>query len=92
VPRLEQRGGVLAVENAVPIPTKNTASIELIGTTEGVTTANSEALELRVDGEPWHEPKIKLSTGGDCAVFALDYAGDGDGTGTGAVIAAYGKR
>jgi hypothetical protein len=48
----------MLVENAVPVPTEDTACIELIGVAERATTTEPEALEAWVDDEAgcrtWH--------------------------------------
>jgi hypothetical protein len=46
-----ERGGVGLAANAAADPVKDTASIELIGATEGVITAEAEALEARAESE-----------------------------------------
>ena len=49
-------GLVLLTANAAPVPAKNTASIELVGTTEKAATAKPEALKPWADGKVWHWP------------------------------------
>jgi hypothetical protein len=48
-----ESGRVAMAVNAAPAPAENTASIELIGTTEGAATAKPEALEPRAEGMAW---------------------------------------
>src|SRR5579863_6403450 len=44
---LHEPGGELSATNAAAVPAKGTASLEIIGATEEVATANAEALEPR---------------------------------------------
>ena len=48
---LKKSGGVWEATKAVPGPTKDSASVELVGTAEGAITAEPEALEPRVGSE-----------------------------------------
>jgi hypothetical protein len=48
---MHEPGGVLVTVNAAPVPTEDTAGVELASAAEGAATAKPEALEPRAGNE-----------------------------------------
>jgi hypothetical protein len=72
-------GQVCSAENATPVPTEDTACIELIGMAERAVAARLEALGARADDEAGHRLCVALEndeTRGKCTVKALPAQGD----------------